>query len=441
MASLPARARASRIFERAAAEAATRARRRRSRDSRVLERGRRACVRTAPRGSRAARVASCGGGARAPRSVSPHALEGAVRRSAPEAHADRVAPRRATLDRGDRSGARTCMARAKDVADPAASRTIPGLRGAMVWGFRARPKRSRRSPTISWRSSTRADAAHHRRSRDHVCTDLGNAGPFERSIGKIAQALLETIRAPTKAKPPRFARRCAISIASRAFARANRTPTFARTIRSACRGAHALAAFAAEGARAAYGKAQVALETMLGAHRRARRRDATKCKARSRSARRSRSFISSIETCSSAARSTICCVSRHHQKPDEGARRRDDCGARSDRVVGARSGSASARPRSKKDSPVKDAVLRLPTPSRDAPPRRQRSRRRRSGAHAERQEALGDDREPVLLNRMATGLPPILRRANAATLSRTLDALARAEALDPADALRRWRGA
>jgi len=41
----------------------------------------------------------------------------------------------------------------------------------------------------------------------------------------------------------------------------------------------------------------------------------------------------------------------------------------------------------------------------------------------------------VLLHRMETGLPTVLRRANAATLSRTLDALVRAEAIDPADAL------
>ncbi|HEY2366780.1 MAG TPA: serine/threonine-protein kinase, partial [Polyangiaceae bacterium] len=88
----------------------------------------------------------------------------------------------------------------------------------------------------------------------------------------------------------------------------------------------------------------------------------------------------------------------------------------------------------KKDAPVKDAVLRL--------------RRLRAMLHLVDSDLEGDDPTrtqtvrkrwamiaAVLLNRMAMGLPPILRRANAATLSRTLDALVRAEALDPADAL------
>lgn len=264
-----------------------------------------------------------------------------------------------------------------------------------------------------------------------VCTDLGNAGPFERSIGKIAQALRNH-----QSKDEGEA--AAIRETVRDLDRIPRTRTSKSDAEEhaddplGVQVAHALATFATEGARAAYAKAQGALETMLGL---VDALEAVTDEVQGTVARRTSLTVLHQLDQSLLERSTLDDLLRLAPSPEATKGHEAATTAARDRIASwVLDRFREREAEDKRDAPVKDAVLRL--------------RRLRAMLHLVDSDLEGDDPAraqnvrkrwamiaTVLLHRMATGLPPILRRANAATLSRTLDALVRAEALDPADAL------
>jgi len=265
-----------------------------------------------------------------------------------------------------------------------------------------------------------------------VCTDLGNAGPFERSIGKIVQALRnhqssDEGEAAAIRETVRDLERIPKTRASKSDAEVEREddPLGVQV-------AHALAAFATEGARAAYAKAQGALETMQGL---IDALEAVTDEVQGTVARRTSLTVLHQLDQSLLERSTLDDLLRLAPSPEATKAHEATTTAARDRIASwVLDRFREREAEDKKDAPVKDAVLRL--------------RRLRAMLHLVDSDLEGDDATraqnvrkrwamigAVLLNRMATGLPPILRRANAATLSRTLDALVRAEALDPADAL------
>jgi hypothetical protein len=264
-----------------------------------------------------------------------------------------------------------------------------------------------------------------------VCTDLGNAGPFERSIGKIVQALrnhqsTDDGEAAAIRETVRDLERVPRTRTSKSDAEAREDDPLGVQV------THALAAFATEGARAAYGKAQGALETMHGL---IDALEAVTDEVQGAVARRTSLTVLHQLDQSLLERSTLDDLLRLAASPEATKAHEAATTAARDRIASwVLDRFREREAEDKKDAPVKDAVLRL--------------RRLRAMLHLVDSDLEGDDPTraqnvrkrwsliaAVLLNRMATGLPPILRRANAATLSRTLDALVRAEALDPADAL------
>ncbi len=264
-----------------------------------------------------------------------------------------------------------------------------------------------------------------------VCTDLGTAGPFERSIAKIAQALRnhqskDEGEAAAIRETVRDLDRIPRARASKSDAEAREDDPLGVQV------ARALAAFGTEGARAAYGKAQAALETMLGL---IDALEGVTDETQGTIAKRTSLTVLHQLDQSLLERSTLDDLLRLAPSPEATKAHEAATTAARDRIASwVLDRFREREAEDKKDAPVKDAVLRL--------------RRLRAMLHLVDSDLEGD--EPthtqavrkrwamiatVLLNRMAMGLPPILRRANAATLSRTLDALVRAEALDPADAL------
>jgi hypothetical protein len=264
-----------------------------------------------------------------------------------------------------------------------------------------------------------------------VCADLGNAGPFERSISLVVKALRnhqtsDEGEAAAIRETVRDLERIPRTRASMSDAEEREDDPLGVQV------SHALAAFASEGARAAYSKAQVALEKMEGL---IDALEAVTDEAQGTLARRTSLTVLHQLDQSLLERSTLDDLLRLAPSPEATKAHEAATMMARDRIAAwVLDRFREREAEDKKDAPLKDAVLRL--------------RRLRAMLHLVDSDLEGDDPTrtqnvrkrwatiaTVLLSRMATGLPPMLRRANAATLSRTLDALVRAEALDPADTL------
>jgi hypothetical protein len=311
----------------------------------------------------------------------------------------------------------------------------PGGASALVWGLaRAAEAEPEAAADLLLQLADRSPVAIAEAVVD-LGADFGTAGPFEHAMGKVMQAL--------RNHPPRADDEGEAAVNREILRELERLPR-ARVSKSDAETqqpreddpldvqvSYALGSFATEGARAAYTHAKGAFESLQGLL------DALEAVSdgESPTARRTALTVLRQIDLSLLERSTL--VDLLHLAPTpEAAKAHEEAAATFRERVAA---WVLARFREHEDEDRKDAPIRGAT---------MRLRRLRALLHLVDSD-LGDD-DPArashlrkrwsriastLLRRIEIGLPPILRRANAATLSRTLDALVRAEAIDPADAL------
>ncbi len=261
--------------------------------------------------------------------------------------------------------------------------------------------------------------------------DFGTAGPFEQAIEAVARAIREHKAeddgaAAAQRETLRDLDRIPRASAPDAEPRED-DPIDVQV-------AHALAAFATHGAREAYTRASRAFESVHGLLDALEGLTDGPQSSGAASRRTSLTVLRQLDA-SLLERSTLVDLMSLAPSPETAK-------AHVQAALLARERIASwvldrfreREDEDKTDAPVRDPTLRL--------------MRLRAMLHLVDSDVSDDDGSratelrkrwsriaSVLLHRMATGLPPVLRRANAATLARTLDALVRAEAIDPADAL------
>ncbi|HEY1956660.1 MAG TPA: serine/threonine-protein kinase [Polyangiaceae bacterium] len=306
----------------------------------------------------------------------------------------------------------------------------PGGAGAFVWGLaRAAEAEPDAAAEILARLTERSPLGVAEAVRD-LAADWGGAGPFEHSIGKIVQAIRnhdardegeEAVNRELLRELERLPRTRASK--SDAEPRAD-DPLDVQVSR-------ALATFGAEGARPAYALAKKAFEDMHGL---LDALEATGDDSGSAVARRTALTVLRQLDHALLERSVLGDLMRLAPSPDAATADEAALGEARDRI--AAWVLERFRERESEDaasSPVRDPTLRL---------QRLRALLHLVDSDLDEDEARSSATRKgwsriasVLLRRMEKGLPPMLRRANAATLARTLDALVRAEALDPADAL------
>ena len=307
----------------------------------------------------------------------------------------------------------------------------PGGAAALVWGLgRAAEAEPDAAADLLAKLVQRMPIAIAEAVAD-LAANWGATGPFEHSIGKIAlairnhaardegeEALHREILRELERVPRSRASRPDVEV------RAD-DPLDAKVPR-------ALATFATEGARAAYAFAQTALDDVHGLLDALEAADDP-----NRSAVARRTSLSVLRQLDHALleRSTLADLLHLAPSPDAAKAHEEALAAARERIA------AWVLERFRRDE-GEDAAGAQPTDVA------LRLRHLRALLHLVDSD-LGED-DParaaalrkrwstiagVLVRRMERGLAPALRRANAAALSRTLDALVRAEALDPADAL------
>jgi hypothetical protein len=312
----------------------------------------------------------------------------------------------------------------------------PGGASALVWGLaRGAESEPEAAAEILARLTERMPVGIAEAVVD-LGVAWGSSGPFEHSIGKILQALRN--HEARGEEEDAVHREIVRDLERLPRARASLSDAEARADdRLDAQVGRALAAYATEGARAAYAHAKTAFDDLHGLL------DALEAVREDGGAVERRTSLAVVSQLDHALleRSTLADLLRLAPSADVAASHQAAMLAARERIaewiVGRfRESEHEGEP----GAPVRDATLRL--------------RRLRALLHLVDSD-LGDDDggrlasggraghlrkrwsgiASVLLRRIERGLPPVLRRANAAALSRTLDALVRAEALDPADAL------
>jgi eukaryotic-like serine/threonine-protein kinase len=263
-----------------------------------------------------------------------------------------------------------------------------------------------------------------------LAAEYGAAGPFEHAIGKVSQALRnQTAEDEGAATIQREILRELDRLPRSRTSHPDSEPRADDPLDMQV--SQALAAYASEGARAAYTAGKVAEGTLHGV---LDALEAVTDDASAMARRTSLSILRQIDL-SLLERTTLIDLLRLAPTPEASKAHEQASAAARERV--ATWVLARFREHEQEDraaAPIRDATVRL--------------RRLRAMLHLVDSDVGDDDpsREShlrarwsriasSLLRRMELGLPSALRRANAATLSRTLDALVRAEAIDPADAL------
>ncbi len=308
----------------------------------------------------------------------------------------------------------------------------PGGASALVWGLaRAAESEPDIAADLLAQLADRAPLVIAEAACD-LCADYGVVGPFEKSIAKIIQALRN--HQTKDESETAFEREILRELDRMPKARASLSDAEPREDDPLdVQVQRAVATFATDGARAAYAEAKTAFESVQGLL------DAlegvTDEAGQGAIARRTSLTVLRQLDASLLERSTLVDLLRLAPTPDAAKVHEEAASAARERIAAWVLDRFRERESDdQNESPMRDATLRL--------------RRLRAMLHLVDSD-LGDE-DPthsqhlrkrwariasVLLHRMATGLPAVLRRANAATLSRTLDALVRAEAIDPADAL------
>jgi hypothetical protein len=309
----------------------------------------------------------------------------------------------------------------------------PGGASALVWGLaRAAESEPEAAAALLEQLADRMPLAIAEAAVD-LGADFGTAGPFDEALGKVMEALRDT-------NSQKGDDEGAVAMQREILRELERLPR-ARASKSDAEPreddpldvqvAHALATFATEGARPAYARATAAFDSLHGLL------DALEAVSGGESpmARRTSLMVLRQIDLSLLERSTLLDLLHLAPTPEAAKTHEEAAATARERVAGwVLARFRESEDEDKKAGPIRDATMRL--------------RRLRALLHLVDSD-LGDD-DPAraghlrkrwsriasaLLRRMEGGLPPILRRANAATLSRTLDALVRAEAIDPADAL------
>ncbi len=308
----------------------------------------------------------------------------------------------------------------------------PGGASALVWGLaRAAEAEPDGAAEILARLTERAPLA----IAEAVCdsaTDWGGAGPFEHSLGKIIQAIRNH---DAQGEGEEAMHREVLRELERVPRARSSKNDFGDEPRADdpldVQVARALSTLATGGARAAYALAKTAFDDVHGLldALEAVTDDATSAVAR----RTSMTVVRQLDH-ALLERSTLLDLLHLAPSPDAAKAHEEAFAEARDRIASWVLDRFRERQGEDPSGPARDAALRLrrlrallhlvdSDLGEDDPVRASAMRKRWSGIAS------------VLLGRMGNALPAMLRRANAAALSRTLDALVRADALDPADAL------
>lgn len=302
----------------------------------------------------------------------------------------------------------------------------PGGASALVWGL---ARAAEAEPDAAAETLARVAGRMPLEIAEAVvdlAATYGMAGPFEGSIARVLRAVRDH---PAKDDDEDYVlRELAHDLERVLVARPGGDRTGAADAqpddRLAGRVSRALASFASEGARPALAHAKAAFDAVHGLL------DALEATAGDDGAVARRTALAVVRQLDHALleRSTLSDLLRLAPSADAAS-------AHDSAVLAAR-------------ERIAEWVLARFRDGDDAGPTAPRLRRLRALLHLVDGE-LGDD-DParsshlrrrwsgissVLLRRVENGLPPALRRANAAALARALDALVRVDALDPADAL------